>query len=237
MIERQRGNMKKKNPTGTKPGTPGTTGAPSSGGLPLMFPIINSSVAAYVSTIARTGDLVCALNAPPSNVGQGTAGVYWKSAAEIIANTPSVSGKVSIVGYDAEHWVATPSSEQSNLASAVASAAATVHAHGMKMMLIPDSRFSDQEAAAIAVGVDYYIIQAQHYEKDPTGYASYVQGVVSKIKSASSARVFAQVTFALGTVAQAIAAAQAVGGIVDGVSVWMGSDVTSLTAFIKGYRG
>jgi hypothetical protein len=213
---------------------------PSVQGLPMMVPILSSSIASYFNQVAGSNDIA----AVPSNqesladsVTSGRRMVFFASAADLEANLSSL-GNVPIIGYDPEHWPRTPYSEQSNLVATVAQASQAVHAAGHQFLLVPDDRFDSQYAAQLAPYADIYIIQGQHFEGDVSSYVSWIGQLAGQIHQASpNTKVFAQVATGGASDAQLVAAIKSVTSDVDGLVVWVSpSGLGDLQSVVSGVR-
>jgi hypothetical protein len=217
-------------------GTP-LTAASSLSSMPITYPLWSGSTLTYWNSTARPTDI--AILTPPSlnllgTVSSGIINATFDSWATAQQRIPSLTTPVGIVTYDAEHWAATPVSEQNNLVATTKTFASYVHQRGLKFGIAFDRSFDDQYASQVAPVADYYLVQGQAIETNPAQFASWVGPIVSTIRAANPGiKVFVQVGTAKGTPQQMLAAIQTVSNNIDGIAIWAdASQLSQLQQFV-----
>jgi hypothetical protein len=200
--------------------------------LPLAMQLQGSSIVSYFNQVARPTDI--ALVGQPNttllnSVTKGQGLVVYTSWAAALPTLPSLTAKAKLVGYDPEHWSQTPTSEQDNLVATVKQASTQVHGQHRSFFLAPDDQFDLQYAAQLAPYADYYCIQAEHQETNPSQFSSFVRSLASTIHGANpNAKVYVQVSTVRGSPQQILTALQSVQGAVNGYVIWSATNQLSL---------
>jgi hypothetical protein len=175
----------------------------------------------------------------------GPAAVAFMSSQEIVENAE----RVKDLGFDAIEFNLesglSPSSDNSNVVSAMRRAADAAHAQGLEFRATPSRSYTTQYGSQIAPFVDYYHIQAQALQDNGiTAYSDYVHAQVAKLKQANpdlliSVQVSTQQGNAPGlskleTLKQCV---DSVMDVADGASVWFGGDdLSTLRSFVEWYN-
>jgi hypothetical protein len=224
------------------PGTPACQPPQSTSGPKLMIPVISPSVASYANQVARSDDLVAVPSSRTdigSSISHGRRVVVFASWADAESALPSLSDPQTIIAYDPEHWAQTPTNEQQNLVATVARASKDTHAAGHLLMVAPDRQFDDQYASQLAPYVDYYIVQSQRLESNPSTFQSWTKGMISQIRGANaSAKIYVQVSPGQGTPDQMFTAIQPLLSSIDGIAVYIPPQmVTDAQTFVQKIRG
>jgi hypothetical protein len=217
--------------------------------LPLALSVYDATFVAYFNRIARPADVAMinpSYRSLTPTIATGMRCPYLTSFADAPSVVPAWLGLAALLGYDCEHWTLTPTAEQSNLVATVAAASALAHQHHLGFLLVPDARFDQQYAAALARFADIYVLQAQAYQGMPTGAGSFQQFVTTQsnlIRAQNGGvRVFAQVDVsgalpAYSTIYASLQAANTFPGPgLDGISVFVGQGyLSNLETFVDGY--
>jgi hypothetical protein len=203
--------------------------------LPITYPVLDLATAAYFNQTATASQVALVVNAnvlPAITTGLS----FWGDPSWTDAQ-PRLGGIVRqnhIKGfvYNAEHWTATPLSEQNNLASTVKSAGQVVHGLGLQFWVVPDDAFAETTITSIAQNADVIVLQGQRYETSPSSFQAFMVPLIAQAKAANPAvKVYAQVDFIAGTPQQALAALEAVDTFIDGIAVYVSSaDLSNLAS-------
>jgi hypothetical protein len=175
----------------------------------------------------------------------GSAGVTFKSSQAIIDNAKRVKDLgFDFIEFNLERGLS-PSSDSTDVVSAMKRAADATHAQGLKFRAIPSRSFTTQYGPQIAPYVDYYHIQAQSLQNDGIKvYSDYVHIQIAKLKEAnpdllisvhlSTEQGNVQGLSLLETMKQCV---DSVMDVADGVSLWYGRDnLDTLKQFVEWYN-
>ena len=159
----------------------------------------------------------------------GEHGVQYFSLEEIKSKAASLrSDGVDIISYDIEKEYS-PSADIQDPVATVREVCQEVHKYKMKCMVTPARALTTQFGAQIAEYVDFYNIQAQGLQAQPSQYKAYVENIVSKLRSANSEMsITVQVSTSRGTLDNMKESFSQVADIVDGVSCWYSNDSEGL---------
>ena len=171
-----------------------------------------------------------------------------KSFKQAIIDAPK--HQTTVIGYNMEHWVYTPSSEQADPIGSVKTAAQMAHNAGLKFMFNPDGGFLWNKDAKTGIryyneydwkNIDYLLIQFQSKRfagglaadgKDIEVFRNNVKTVVDVARSQNpNIVVFEQLSLTFDSPQTVIQKTQAISGIVDGVEYFYkeGSRCTNCT--------
>ncbi len=138
--------------------------------------------------------------ATPDQLGlleQVTAGrkqLLIPSAAEAEKLIPEIADKIDIIGYDLEHWPATPADEQADPVAAIQRLRVLADEYDLMLALGPDRRFALDYGAQMAPFVDQFILQTQRLQSDANSLRSFAAPIIADLRQANPAiRVVVQI--------------------------------------------
>jgi hypothetical protein len=208
--------------------------------LPVVYSIVDTTVATYFDQTASANDVALVVNDvnAATVLATLTTGIpYWGDPSWADAQ-PQLSGLVRqshIKGfaYDAEHWTFTPQSEQNDIANTVKTLGTVVHGLGLQVWVSPDDGFAQAAIEPIAENADVIILQEARNVPSPTKYEAIMLPLIAQAKAANPAvKIYAKVDFTNGTPQQDLAALQAIETKIDGISLSVSDgDLTNLDIF------
>jgi hypothetical protein len=114
--------------------------------------------------------------------------------------TGALSPRISMILYDPEHWSFTPTAEQMAVGPSTRTAASIAHGAGLGLIAAPATDLAQQKASGestataflqtndlgqVASSANWVEIQAQGLERNPAGYAAYIDEALRQIRQAS----------------------------------------------------
>jgi hypothetical protein len=205
--------------------------------LPINYPILDQTIAAYWNSTAPPGQV--ALVAGSTNVVNVLASVtntttkYFNDTSWADAQ-PQLTGLMSgshVKGflYDAEHWPQTPLNEQNNLASTVKTASQVLHGMGLQFWMTTDPGFASTIIEPMAENVDAIILPGAHLESSPSAFKSFLVPLILQARAANpNVKIYGRVDFIHGTPQQDLLALEAIETYIDGIDIYVqDSDLTS----------
>jgi len=150
--------------------------------------LVNPALVDWFNSVAREGDIGSVKARGVDLLGQITAGrrqVVFASGADAEQVMPDLAGQVEIIGYDLEHWAATPDEEQADPVGAVQGMRKLADEYGLELSLGPDRRFATQYGAEMAPYVDRFVIQLQGAQDDPQKAIDYALPLIQELRQAN----------------------------------------------------
>ena len=206
------------------PRLPGRLSTPNLCDLPLTFPVQSPEIAHYFSQIARPDDLAAIPDrntAVLPGIAAGQKMVFYRAWAQAEQELPDVTDEIEWVGYNPEHWMYTPLTEQQNLPATVKQAAEFAHDRGLKFMLVPDRRFVEEHLVEMMPYIDGIILQGQRLQADPQAFAAWMEGMIALARvSNPQTKIYVQVGATQGSASEMLAAVETVSHDIDGIAIW-----------------
>lgn len=188
----------------------------------------------YFNAIARADDIGAVLVVSTGLLPRITGGqrLVMSPSVELAEQRAHEFGDdTEYFGYNIEHWPDTPASEQSSPGAASAAAAEFARRHGLRYVIGPDLRFTEDFGAELAAPAEIYVIQGQRIQEDIPLFTTTVTDFAENVRRSNpSLRVWVQVSASFGTPEQSFEALQAVAGHVDGIWIHYNQNAQSFAA-------
>ena len=174
-------------------------------------------------------------------LGQITAGqkqVVFASVAEAEQLVPTLADQIDIIGYDLEHWPATPDEEQADPVAAAQRMRELAQRYDLEVTLGPDRRFAVDYGAEMAPYADRFILQLQRLQDDTDKTLDFAQPLIQELRQANT-DLQISVVFRpdANNVEQLLALVNLLKEDIDGVSILSTpAAVESVQAFVNGLR-
>lgn len=189
----------------------------------LWFSIrITPTMVDWFNQVARPDDVVAANFREIALLDQVTAGrkvVFFASAAEAESAMPSLVGRVDVIGYDLEHWPATPADEQADPVATVQRLRELTQQYGLALALGPDRRFVRDYGVEMAPYVDQFALQVQRLQGNPNALLDFTQPLIKDLRQANPDLIINVQLRTEGSVDQLIALVDSLKEDIDGVSI------------------
>ena len=189
----------------------------------LWFSIrITPTMVDWFNQVARPDDVAAANFREIALLDQVTAGrkvVFFASAAEAESVMPTLVGRVDVIGYDLEHWPATPADEQADPVATVQRLRELTQKHGLALALGPDRRYVQDYGVEMAPYVDQFALQVQRLQGDPNALLDFTRPLVEDLRQANPDLSINIQLRTEGSVDQLIALVDSLKEDIDGVSI------------------
>jgi hypothetical protein len=132
--------------------------------------LINDELTGWFNTTAQEQDIGAVHRNHAERLAGITAGrpqLIFASAAEAETMVPELAGKFDILGYDLEHWDATPDDEQADPIAAVKRMRELADKYDLVFALGPDRKFAAEFGVEMAPFVDIFVVQTQRLQDNP----------------------------------------------------------------------
>jgi hypothetical protein len=183
---------------------------------------INPGLVDWFNQVARPDDVAAVTAQQVEWLDQVTAGrkqVLFASVAEAEAMVPSLAGKIDIIGYDLEHWPATPAEEQADPVAAVQRLQTLARQYDLIVMLGPDRRFALTHGAEMAPYADRFSLQLQRMQNDPDALRAFALPLIHDLRQANPALEISAQFRTEGSMEQLRALVASLQDEIDGVSI------------------
>lgn len=183
---------------------------------------INPSLIDWFNQVAGPNDVAAVTARQVDWLDQITAGqrqVLFASAAEAEAMVPNLVGKIDIVGYDLEHWPATPAEEQADPVAAVQRLQALARQYDLRLMLGPDRRFALEYGAEMAPYADRFSLQLQRMQNKPDALRAFALPLIHDLRQANPALEISAQLRTEGNAQQLLALVDSLKDDIDGLSI------------------
>lgn len=195
----------------------------------------------WFNQMARVDDLASVKAGGVEMLGQITAGqkqVVFASVAEAEQLVPTLADQIDIIGYDLEHWPATPDEEQADPVAAAQRMRELAQRYDLEVTLGPDRRFAVDYGAEMAPYADRFILQLQRLQDDTEKTLDFAQPLIQELRQANT-DLQISVVFRpdANNVEQLLALVNLLKEDIDGVSILSTpAAVESVQAFVNGLR-
>ncbi len=157
-------------------------------GMPFWGIRMVPSLVDWFNQTAGTEDVAAVVPAQIDLLDQLTTGrkqVLFTSVAEAEAFVPSMADKIDIVGYNPEHWAATPTEEQEDLITAVQRMRALADEYDLTFSLGPDRSFAQTVGTQVAPYADQFALQAQRLQADAVQFQAFTDPLIQELRRAN----------------------------------------------------
>lgn len=120
-----------------------------------------------------------------SQVTTGRKQVLFTSVAQAEELLPQVGADIDMIGYDLEHWAATPATEQSDPITAVLQMRQLADEYHLLLGIGPDREFALQYGAQLAPYVDQFTLQVQRLQANPQRFRAFANGLMADLRAAN----------------------------------------------------
>ncbi|MEW5842341.1 MAG: T9SS type A sorting domain-containing protein [Bacteroidota bacterium] len=160
------------------------------------------------------------------------------SYGDILLWVDTMFTNIKGIGYDFEHWPATPDSEKSNPVLFSKKMSDFAHSRKIDYTLAPDFRFANSDGPSMSEFADAFVIQAQKLQQNIKTFSDSIKILVGKIRNSNKAvkiwvQIGAQVKGQPRSVNEMLSAADTIRKYADGISVFYGTELDTLKKFIS----
>lgn len=120
-----------------------------------------------------------------AQVTTGRKQVLFSSVAQAEELLPHIGDEIDIMGYDLEHWAATPATEQSDPITAVLQMRQLADEYHLLLGIGPDREFALQYGTQLAPHVDQFTLQVQRLQVNPQRFRAFANDLMADLRAAN----------------------------------------------------
>ena len=194
-------------------------------GPPLVQPFNEIARKADIAHVDRPEQL-----SQLDNITPAQKMLIFRSAAEAEERLPELANQIDVLGYNLEHGPGTPAAEQADPITAIQKMRVLADEYGLALALGPDHDFALSHGVAMALYVDYFVLQIQRRQTEPPVVNDFVSTLVPDLRAANDELQISVQVRTEGDMGDIVKLLEDLLPYIDGVSILTSPDTVNVAA-------